>query len=110
MVLDAAFVAGIPTRVAAGAEWLDANRPGWVDLVDLDNLDMAHPYYCLLGQLYEPYDAAPIERARLTGLGFWTTVPGTGELGRELAGQEYDLLDREWERLILARRAVSSRD
>jgi hypothetical protein len=40
----------ITERVAAGAAWLDANRPGWVERIDLDTLDLGDPCRCVLGQ------------------------------------------------------------
>jgi len=47
-------------RVAAGAEWLDANYPGWVDHVDLVLLDIRDCEDCVLGQLAGNYWHAPL--------------------------------------------------
>lgn len=41
----------IEQRVAAGAAWLDRTRPGWVDEVDLDRLEMTECKSCVLGQI-----------------------------------------------------------
>lgn len=38
-------------RVVAGAEWLDEHHPGWAKDIRLNDLRMAHPEYCVLGQI-----------------------------------------------------------
>ena len=40
-------------RIERGAAWLDANRPGWRDEIDLDGLDLGSPCRCVLGQTFE---------------------------------------------------------
>lgn len=37
-------------RVAAGAEWLDAEWPGWEPRIDLGSLDIANGRECICGQ------------------------------------------------------------
>jgi hypothetical protein len=51
----------IDDRVAAGASWLDANRPGWWQRINLDTLDLGDPCNCVLGQEYGQYHDAPHE-------------------------------------------------
>ncbi len=34
------FTEAAPAYVAAGAEWLDTNEPGWEGRVDLSDLDL----------------------------------------------------------------------
>jgi hypothetical protein len=41
-------------RVAAGAAWLDEVEPGWMSLIDLDNLDVASVRRCVCGQVFGP--------------------------------------------------------
>lgn len=41
----------VAARVAAGAAWLDENRPGWEGSIDLETLDMQNSCRCILGQL-----------------------------------------------------------
>lgn len=41
----------VEARVAAGAQWLDEQLPGWADKVDLEQLNMSSPFWCVLGQL-----------------------------------------------------------
>lgn len=91
-------------RAEAGAAWLDTNHPGWANAIDLEELDTAHPHRCPLGQLYGDVLASPIPPEELAGLGCWTLTPGRDENARQIAEQEYELLDAAWEQLILARR------
>jgi len=111
----------IEQRVAAGAEWLDARMPGWVDKVSLDRLRLLSPCDCILGQAFGDFYTAPLPcefEARdevAANLGFMSSV----EINDELLGsaafdaydsaeqQEYRELHTEWTRLILARRAAS---
>lgn len=37
-------------RIDAGIEWQDEVHPSWLDEVNVDNLVMASPYNCLIGQ------------------------------------------------------------
>lgn len=48
----------IAERVAAGAAYLDRHMPTWVDVIDLDRLDLGDPCGCVMGQLvtYETPD------------------------------------------------------
>lgn len=39
-------------QVAAGAEWLDAERPGWELLIDLGRLNLASGWDCVCGQVF----------------------------------------------------------
>jgi hypothetical protein len=43
--------------VLAGMVWLDEHAPGWVEKIDLDTLELAHPKMCVLGQVYGDYGA-----------------------------------------------------
>lgn len=43
-------------RVEAGVEWLNENRPGWYNEIDLDRLDIYSEKRCIIGQLYGRYD------------------------------------------------------
>lgn len=38
---------------ARGARWFDEHYPGWLDDIDLDELNMADGYKCMLGQTSE---------------------------------------------------------
>ena len=72
------FKAAAPGYVAAGAEWLDANEPGWEGRVDLAKLDLANACRCVLGQVMPEHDYAETmgrlhEAVRKYGL---ESVPG----------------------------------
>lgn len=43
-------------RAARGAALLDERVPGWASLVDTDALNLASPYACVLGQVFDPDD------------------------------------------------------
>lgn len=88
----------IRARVAAGAAWLDKNRPGWDSRVDLDALCMPDPCYCILGQEFGDYYDAPISLD--DGVAFGFDAEGAAD---EMA--EFSALSTEWARLIEARRA-----
>jgi hypothetical protein len=65
-------------RVAAGAAYLDAKRPGWHQHVQLGRIDMASNVHCILGQLFGFYPHArkqlKMSRRRAIKLGFNTTI------------------------------------
>jgi hypothetical protein len=92
-------VTSIDERVAAGAAWLDANRPGWWQRINLDTLDLGDPCECVLGQEDGNYwDTAPDLGDDAAVLGF-NTRPWCRDPGQELAG-----LEGAWRTLIQARR------
>jgi hypothetical protein len=49
----------IDDRVSAGAKWLDSNRPGWWQRIDLETLDLGDSCRCVLGQLYGDFADGP---------------------------------------------------
>lgn len=100
----------IEERVAAGAEWLDANAPGWVERIDLLRLRLLSECGCVLGQMFGNFSDAPLgggdEEARddrAHALGFLSAFNDTVEA----EDADYAALDAEWRRLILARREAS---
>lgn len=96
----------IEQRVAAGAEWLDKNRPTWILVIDLDILDISDSCRCVLGQVYGNYFRSPSE-ARF--------VPDAGPFVADDRGfsgvSRYALraLTEEWCRVIAARREAGER-
>jgi hypothetical protein len=101
----------IDDRVAAGSAWLDANRPGWWQRIDLDTLDLGDTCNCVLGQEYGHYFEAPDEVAGDDAgdasiergydvLAQWAT-PGRTE---HAVSEEVAALTAAWRTLIQARR------
>lgn len=43
-------------RVSESAMALDARLPGWENEIDIDMLDIANGDYCLIGQIWGPYN------------------------------------------------------
>ncbi len=107
----------IVERVEAGARWLDGHRPGWVDRIDLDTLDLGDPCRCVLGQEFGE-DADTLNN----GGGGWVTgycvglnhlLDGSNVFDRavdlgmyELKNDRYSALTNAWRELIERRRAT----
>jgi hypothetical protein len=92
----------IAERVAAGAAWLDANRPGWVERIDLETLDLGDPCRCIVGQLNVQWGGLKIAddpRWHAASLGFDTWLA---------EGYEYSALTAAWRQLIIARRVLAA--
>lgn len=64
------FKAAAPAYVAAGAEWLDENEPGWEGRIDLASLDLSNSCRCVLGQV-TPEESYTDSMIRIHGLGGW---------------------------------------
>lgn len=97
-------MATIEERVARGAAWLDANRDGWFDAIDLDILLLRSPCNCVLGQLDGSYDDSPaLNEIDTVAHGFM--AGGLGWSGK--AAREFADLDNEWRRVITERRAAA---
>jgi hypothetical protein len=91
-------------RAAEGAALLDEQRPGWVDEIDPDRLDMADPDCCILGQL-GGYVSVGTRLGLLDGTGANT---GAIEHGFEFDGPErarnlWHELEEAWRGEIAAR-------
>ena len=110
----------IAERVAAGAAWLDENRPGWVERIDLQTLNLGDPCRCVLGQEYGSYGQAPDEPLGIgqpedeiaAGLGFNAYILRGDYLADDFdftpTVDEFIALTAEWRRLITARRVLTS--
>jgi hypothetical protein len=46
----------IKNEVAKAAKWFDENHPGWYNKINLDTLDMAWCFDCVIGQVFPPTD------------------------------------------------------
>lgn len=112
----------ITERVAAGAAWLDEQRPGWwqdgPDGIDLGGLDMDDACLCVLGQVFAEFDedlfnsgfdyAANALDAPQFGGGFniSTWHEGRRRDSAEVTA-EYTELGTAWKQLIAERRAAA---
>ena len=112
----------IAERVERGAALLDEKQPGWLDIIDLDLLDISSRCGCVIGQLAGltkasdrglAYDAA----ARRLGVGYSTDIPpgfeapSTREFGRDrlpAIAAEYAGLTEAWRDLITRRRELAA--
>lgn len=83
-------------RVGEGAAFLDEKQPGWVHAIDVDTLNLASPFHCVLGQLHGSYNA-----------GRWVhglTWHRGAELGFEVDRlTTYASLDEAWREAIAER-------
>lgn len=110
----------IEERVAAGAAWLDAEVPGWLDLIVLPDLQLSSGCNCVLGQTFGDFDDAPLpastrreHHVAAWPLGFQSRevaeAYGAGRKHeRAVVAAEYAELETEWRRLILARREAAA--
>ena len=99
----------IEERVEAGAKWLDANRPGWVDRINLKTLNLGDPCKCVLGQEYGHFNSRPFTAAMdaPAGLGFERADLPYVDRSFEAAQREYTGLTQAWRDYITARRAAA---
>jgi hypothetical protein len=102
----------IDDRVAAGAAWLDANRPGWWQRINLATLDLGDPCRCVLGQDFGGFgkgvSAVGGDLARwmktCANLGFYSSRDAAGTYVPTEIEREYAALTAAWRTLITARR------
>jgi hypothetical protein len=95
-------VSTISERVARGAAWLDEQRPGWVDEIDLHDLALASPCRCILGQIFGDFDDVKMRGPMARGFNAYKS-DYDGEM------REFGELEREWRRVITERRAEAAR-
>lgn len=88
----------ISPRVERGAAWLDENRPGWRDAIDLRRLRLSSTHNCVLGQVFGGFGRAWGEQGASDHQYLvWAAEHGFFEpRGRPY----YDDLQRDWERVI----------
>lgn len=71
-------------QVAKGAAWLDANYPGWVDVIDLDSLDISDCTSCVMAQVNDGL-IGPDERGQLIAQAVETMPPNLGRHWKMMA-------------------------
>jgi len=101
-------------RVAAGVAWLDDHLSGWwrANRFNLDRFQIHDGCNCVIGQLapegYDYYGAIEDEWLDLTDITaqeFGFDVCGASAADSKRA--EYDALEAEWRRVIVARREAA---
>lgn len=101
--------ASIAARVEAGARLMDSRQPGWENGIDVDRLDLASNYKCVLGQTYGSFTMGAYRVFGIFGgandgsarHGFNTT--GTSASQAEV-DREFYLLTKAWRVEIAERR------
>lgn len=101
-------------RVAKGAEWMDANRPGWFARVDISRFDIGNADRCVLGQecgsywiaLREYHDLKPVNVRHVRD---WAYAHGFNDMRSDESGlsectDERGGLQECWITEILSRR------
>ena len=109
-------LAEIRVRVDRGIALCDRERPGWLDHIDLDRLDLESTCRCILGQEFAEhpdtrhYDVYLIALYEL-GVRSWK-APEYGfdaySEDDDVAAVEYAALTAEWRRRIIARRETNA--
>ena len=114
-----AIAATDEARVELGSKLLDKISPGWDRKIDLGSLDIAHPYCCILCQVYgsflEGLEQLECEEQRhqtptTLGLDPWDRR-GLRVLGHGFAVESFaqnETITAAWTRFILARRAAQA--
>lgn len=95
----------ISERVAAGTAWLDENRPGWFNEIDLRRLDLHECCLCVIGQTFGCYASAanPFELDRNVAVEHGFNAPIKGDWWAE-----NERLQDEWVRVITERREAAA--
>lgn len=97
-------------RVERCAAWLDKNKPGWADQMNLRRFDIFKGSECVIGQLYGDWDNMPLA-LQGKGLYFGRSLCRTVHFGLNAttfdpARVRYVDLQHEWERVIRARQTA----
>lgn len=123
------YIEDLKARVEKGAGLLDQERPGWIDRLDLDHLNLSNPFYCVLGQefsadsrtlydsgyelaLYELFEGIP---PSIDGMpadeayGFCAGPADYRTCEGDKLGNPWELMQATWTSYIEARRAEASR-
>lgn len=87
-------------KVAAGIKKLDASKPGWRDLIDVQTLDLESCSVCVLGQIFGDYhdgrDQLDISSAMAHEMGFNTenSFRELTEAWKEALGENNTLVEK----------------
>lgn len=100
----------IAERVAKGVQYMDEYGPeNWLDLIDLEALDIANTHYCIFGQVFAGTDPEGYSSSGwYNHIGEFeenTNEADTRDYGLDGPYDETEALTDEWERVIMDRRA-----
>lgn len=93
-------------RVDKGIAWLDKNKPGWVDIIDLKMLDVGHKRVCITGQLFGDYFSKFLDKGIMTP----DQAIKHGFNESLLVARNFDLLTAVWYYKIKFRRECQQKE
>lgn len=95
----------IQQRVKRGAEWLDANVPGWWTAVELGLLDLSAGCQCVIGQIDgDSYGHGMEELGRNPLHDKWAIAHGfDSRTRRHVYGSDFAALTKAWAKAIALR-------
>jgi hypothetical protein len=103
-------MSAVAERVARGAALLDEKMPGWIERVNVEWLDIASCYFCVLGQVLDDGTRASTDdldspySAGIKALDIDREYHGTVWHGFD--GIHIDALNAAWRRLVADRQAA----
>lgn len=86
--------------VEMGGAYMDGRAPDWLDIVDLDRLDLSRSYSCVFGQVFGPEEFYRLPRER--GWAYAYKHGFAHEFGET---GSWELLTQAWKEYIFQRRA-----
>lgn len=86
-------------NVETAGKLLDVIRPGWYERVNVETLNMAHPFLCVLGQVFGDYWHAIDKYADILLL-----EENTNVFAGDVLDDEYDAVFDAWVEYITARK------
>ena len=81
-------------QIARGVELLNRERPGWLQKIDLDTLNMENPLCCVLGQVDGGYWKSSLQDFDGFNLS-WDEATGVQAIAK------WDKLTEEWKEKII---------
>jgi len=92
-------------QINCGVEFLNTYRPNWLNLIDLDSLDMSDSKLCIMGQIDGVFYLAKMKM----NLSF----EDTDRMGFNLppcSDDDWDILEKEWKEKIVSLRNETSQN
>lgn len=86
-------------QINCGVEFLNIDRPNWLNLIDVDSLDMMDTENCILGHIHGEFDYAKMQME--------LSYEDTDKMGftcPNLDDKVWDTLTKEWKDKIVSLR------